>query len=50
MNKIIIDPHYFSEEEYQELKNWLTEKTGADLVEWDCQEISDDEEGKSKDQ
>ena len=34
MNKIIINPHYCSKEEYQELKNYLTHKT------WDWQEIS----------
>lgn len=34
MNKIIIDPHYCSKEEYQALKDYLTEKT------WDWQEVS----------
>lgn len=33
-NKIIINPHYCSREEYQELKDYLTEHT------WDWQEIS----------
>ena len=33
-NKIIINPHHCSREEYQELKNYLTEKT------WDWQEVS----------
>ena len=37
MNKIVIDPHYCSKEEYQELKNYLTEKT------WDWQEVSSGE-------
>ena len=34
INKIIIDPHYCSYEEYQELKDYLSLKT------WDWQEIS----------
>ena len=34
MNKIIIDPHYCTREEYQKLKDYLT-KQG-----WDWQEIS----------
>ena len=34
MNKILIDPHYCSKEEYQELKDYVTEKF------WDWQEIS----------
>lgn len=34
MNKIIIDPHYCSREEYQELKDYLEEKC------WDWQEVS----------
>lgn len=34
MNKIIINPHYCSREEYQELKDYLTRKC------WDWQEIS----------
>mgnify|MGYP007072306924 CR=1 FL=1 len=38
MNKIIIDPHYCTEEEYQELKDYLTNKT------WDWQEVSSGEE------
>lgn len=33
MNKIIIDPHYCSEEEYQELKNYLNKKV------WDWEEV-----------
>lgn len=37
MNKIIIDPHYCTAEEYQELKDYLTDKT------WDWQEISSGE-------
>ncbi len=37
MNKIIIDPHHCSREEYQELKDYLTRKT------WDWQEISSGE-------
>lgn len=43
MNKIIIDPHYCTREEYQELKDYLTEKT------WDWQEISSGEENSEKD-
>ena len=35
MNKIIIKPHYCSREEYQELKDYLTDKC------WDWQEISE---------
>jgi len=38
MNKIIIDPHYCTREEYQELKDYLTDKT------WDWQEVSSGEE------
>ena len=34
VNKIIINPHHCSREEYQELKDYLTEKT------WDWQEVS----------
>ena len=34
MNKIIINPHHCSKEEYQELKDYLTNKC------WDWQEIS----------
>lgn len=37
MNNIIIDPHYCSADEYQVLKDYLTEKT------WDWQEISSGE-------
>ena len=33
MNKIIIDPHYCTREEYQVLKDYLTDKT------WDWQEV-----------
>jgi len=42
MNKIIIDPHYCTEEEYQELKNYLTEK------DWDWQEVSSGKENKDE--
>ena len=38
MNKLIIDPHYCTSEEYQELKDYLTKKT------WDWQEVSSGEE------
>ncbi len=38
MNKIIVDPHYCSREEYQELKDYLTDKC------WDWQEVSSGEE------
>ena len=34
MNKIIINPHYCTKEEYQTLKDFLTEDS------WDWQEIS----------
>jgi len=33
INKIIIDPHYCTREEYQELKDYLTARC------WDWQEI-----------
>ena len=33
-NKIIIDPHYCSKEEYQELKDYLTDNS------WDWKDIS----------
>ena len=38
MNKIIIDPHYCSIDEYDELKKYLTHYT------WDWQEVSSGEE------
>lgn len=40
MNKIIINPHYCTREEYQELKDYLTRKC------WDWQEISSGKEEK----
>lgn len=43
MNKIMINPHHCSEEEYQELKDYLTDKT------WDWQEISSGETEKKDD-
>lgn len=42
MNNIIINPHYCSREEYQELKDYLTEKC------WDWQEVSDGKEEKTR--
>ncbi len=38
MNNIIINPHYCTREEYQKLKDLLTEQC------WDWQEISSGEE------
>jgi len=37
MNKIIIDPHYCTREEYQELKEYLEKNC------WDYKEITDNE-------
>lgn len=38
MNKIIIDPHYCSREEYQELKDYLNNES------WDWKTIENEEE------
>ncbi len=42
MNKIEIKPHYCTDEEYQELKDYLTNNS------WDWQEVSSGEEIDSK--